>query len=92
MWVAVAKSGAWFIFWLQMPVLVLAVAVAVAVVVALLRARREDVPKVFTSFTKGFGRWPLWFSARDPQPRRRPPRGEEETDDQETGVSLGEEP
>ncbi|MFE3758857.1 hypothetical protein ACFXO9_31525 [Nocardia tengchongensis] len=52
----IVSGGGWAVFWIQLPVLVLAVAVIVAATVALLRARPEDVPKVFSAFATGFGR------------------------------------
>ncbi|WP_157186599.1 hypothetical protein [Nocardia jiangxiensis] len=46
---ATAVVSGWFIFWMQLPRLVTSSAAAVVAVVALLRARREDIPKVFSA-------------------------------------------
>ncbi|WP_330186013.1 hypothetical protein OHB26_39440 (plasmid) [Nocardia sp. NBC_01503] len=48
----VAQSSMWQVLW---TVLVLSVAVVVIALTAVLRANREDVPKVFAAFAHAFG-------------------------------------
>lgn len=52
----IVLGSGWAMFWIQLPALVVAVAVIVIATVALVRARPEDVPKVFSAFVTGFGR------------------------------------
>lgn len=53
---ATAVAGGWFIFWMQLPRLVTSAATALVAVVALLRARREDIPKVLFASRNSVGR------------------------------------
>lgn len=49
-WSASAADWTWSAFWLACPFLAITLVLAIATVIALLRARREDVPTVFSVF------------------------------------------
>lgn len=49
-WSASAADWSWSAFWLACPFLAIAAVLAIVTVIALLRARREDIPTVFSAF------------------------------------------
>lgn len=51
----------WSAFWLALPFVVLCLVLAVVTVVALLRARPEDVPRVFSTFGSSLAQLARWL-------------------------------